>query len=395
MRARGGASLAALVSLIACGSGGAPIGVDVAPVPPADALPADTRPADTRPPDALSPDAGPPLGLDRRPPNPRCAPPARSPDAGAESPPERLGQTGCFDPSDPTRPDPALIPYAVNAPLWSDGADKQRWLALPDGARITVRPDGDWELPPGSVLIKTFSFGARRIETRFFVRHREGDWSGYTYQWNEAGTDAVLLAEGSHRERIGAEEWHFPSRAQCQRCHTAAAGHSLGLETAQLNRAFAYPGGRVANQLATWTHIGLFEQPPGDPSTLPALADPADAQGAPEARARAYLHGNCAPCHRPGLEDAGSMDLRFATPLAATMACGAEPQRGTLGIGPQVRLIAPGRPDLSSVLVRMRALDSNRMPTVASLVVDSEGSALIEAWIRALGACPTAAPRSN
>src|SRR5262249_22480507 len=47
--------------------------------------------------------------------------------------PQNLSQTGCFDPADPRKPVAALVPYAVNAALWSDGAAKDRAFALPDG----------------------------------------------------------------------------------------------------------------------------------------------------------------------------------------------------------------------------------------------------------------------
>lgn len=51
--------------------------------------------------------------------------------------PQLLSQTALF--KDPTTLQPAagLSAYAVNQPLWSDGAVKQRWLAVPS---LTVRP---------------------------------------------------------------------------------------------------------------------------------------------------------------------------------------------------------------------------------------------------------------
>jgi uncharacterized repeat protein (TIGR03806 family) len=340
---------------------------------------------------ATSADAGPdgPLpGIASRPPNPTCQPPPAAVRAGLEGLPRRLSETGCFEATDPTRALPALIPYAVNVPLWSDGAEKERWLALPDAGRITVQPDGDWELPPGTVLIKTFRLGGRRVETRFFVRHLDGEWSGYTYEWNDAGTDANLLDEGSHRRQVGAVEWHFPTRGECRKCHTEASGFSLGLETAQLNRTFDYPGGRRANQLATLAHLGLFSAPlPDSPDRLPALPEPTDVRAPLAARARAYLHANCANCHRPEVDGSGSVDFRFATPLAATMACDAEPGKGSLGLGPQMRVIALGKPENSMVIVRMRTLESGRMPTIASLVVDEAGVSLLSDWIRSLAGC--------
>jgi uncharacterized repeat protein (TIGR03806 family) len=339
--------------------------------------------------DAGAPE-GPGSGLASRPANSTCLVPAGVPEIGSEGLPPRLSDTGCFDPQDPTRPRAGLIPYRVVSPLWSDGAEKERWLALPDGARIQIKPDGDFDLPAGAMTIKTFSIGGRRIETRFFVRLQTGDWAGYTYEWNEAGTDATVLGEGSRRRPITGGEWHYPTRGECNKCHTSAAGYSLGLEVAQLNSELVYPGGQRANQLATWAHIGLFAAPlPMDVDRLPVLPAPDDARLPLEARARAYLHVNCSNCHRPEIVgDSGTTDFRFSTPLAATMACNAEPLRDNLGAGPEARIIAPGNPDKSMVIKRMLDLGMARMPLVASLAVDQGGVGLLSDWIRSLATCP-------
>lgn len=323
----------------------------------------------------------PAVGLDRRTPNHRCVAPAARDDPR----PARLGETGCFDAQDPTRPAPGLIPYTVNVPLWSDGADKLRWAAVPDGARVHVGADGDWELPVGTVLLKTFLIAGTPVETRFFARHHDGTWSGWSYEWN--GGDATLLPDGGHRRRVGDGEWQFPTRAQCDRCHTDAAGGALGLETGQLNTPFDYPGGRRANQITTWAHLGLLDTPLPRPEDLPRLPAPGDTTAPVEARARAYLHVNCANCHRPELVDSGTVDLRFATPLAATTGCDEAPHKGTLGFGADTRVIAPGDPMRSMVALRMRDTGSARMPPVASDVVDREGVALVEGWIRGLSSC--------
>ncbi len=191
--------------------------------------------------------------------------------------PQTLSATGCVDPRDPTQPAPGLISYDVNVPLWSDGASKQRWLALPPDTTVHIGPDGDWDFPIGTVLVKAFAFAGRLIETRLLVRHDDGGWAGYTYEWNEAQTEATLLAGGKTRMLAG-QIYTIPSRAQCLQCHTAAAGHALGLETAQMNRAFAYAStGRTANQLVTFAHIGLFDAPlPASPAALPALPRTSD-----------------------------------------------------------------------------------------------------------------------
>src|SRR5262249_17727125 len=134
--------------------------------------------------------------------------------------------------------------------------------------------DGDFDLPIGSVLMKTFSVANQRVETRLFVHHADGDWAGYSYEWNDAGTDATLLPAGKTKPLANGPTWYFPSRTECLECHTTAAGRSLGPEIAQLNRDFTYTQtNRISNQLATLDHIGLFDAPlPAPPAMLDALS---------------------------------------------------------------------------------------------------------------------------
>jgi uncharacterized repeat protein (TIGR03806 family) len=301
--------------------------------------------------------------------------------------PQKLSETGCVDPSNPSRPAAGLIPFDVNAGLWSDGAEKERWLAIPDGTTIAVQPDGDFDFPAGSVLVKTFWIGGKRIETRLFVRHEDGDWAGYTYEWREDQTDAELLPSGKTKT-VGGQAWQFPSRSQCVQCHTAAAGRSLGPEVGQLNKEMVYPStNRRANQLRTLDHVGLFGAPLGAPvEALDAYPDPFGGD-AVERRARAYLHSNCAGCHRPDGPGRGSMDLRYATTLADMEVCGVDPGMGDLGVQ-GAKLVSPGEPGKSLVPLRMRAMGVHRMPPLSSALVDDEGAKLVEAWIEGLNSCP-------
>jgi uncharacterized repeat protein (TIGR03806 family) len=310
-------------------------------------------------------------------------------DGGDEPPPfpDRLSKTGCVDPQDAKKPAAGLVPYGVNAELWSDGAAKDRFLALPDGESITVGADGDFDLPAGSVLVKSFRLGGKLVETRLLVRHDDGVWAGYTYEWLDDQSDAVLLPS-SKTKRVGTQDWYFPSRADCVRCHTEAAGRSLSVEIGQLNREFVYEStNRVANQLRTFEHIGLFKAPLGKPpAELTVYPDPFGS-GPLDARARAYLHANCGNCHRPEGGGRSDMDLRFATPLASAAACNAEPEAGDLGVEGAMRL-APGAPGQSLISLRAHALGSGRMPPLASSVVDEKGLEVVDGWIRSIATCP-------
>jgi uncharacterized repeat protein (TIGR03806 family) len=299
--------------------------------------------------------------------------------------PSQLGATGCFEPSDLRRPSPGLIPYDVIAPLWSDGAAKQRYLALPEGGTIAIDASGDMDFPPGSVLAKLFLLADAPIETRLFVRHGDGVWGGYSYRFTEDGGDAQLVGADADYRLVGAQEWQFPGRQHCLDCHTQAAGFTLGLELAQLDRDYAYPGGQTANQLTTFAAINLFSAGirPGDHATL---SDPRDPEAPLAARARAYLHSNCANCHRPeGTREPNvTIDVRFSTPLSATGACDARPNRTDLGLA-EAKLLLPGDPALSIVSLRMHTTVATlRMPPVASSIVDGEGTRLIDDWIGAL-----------
>jgi uncharacterized repeat protein (TIGR03806 family) len=294
--------------------------------------------------------------------------------------PQTLSQTSCVLPDAPAQPTAGLIPYEVNVPLWSDGADKRRWLMVPPGSKIHVNNDGDWDLPVGSVVIKEFSIGGQRIETRLLVHHDDGDWAGYTYQWRADQSDADLLVGAKTVDVGNGRSWYIPAREECLRCHTTAAGRTLGLETAQLNRPRRDGSG---NQLDDLVAAGLFDAPL--PSSPPALPPP-DSSAPVDQRARAYLHANCSFCHRMGGPGRVPPDWRYALSLADTGACGTVPGDGDLGVTGAL-VIAPGAPSSSVTSLRMHALDANRMPPLATRVVDAQGTALIDAWITSLTGC--------
>ena len=223
--------------------------------------------------------------------------------------PRRLSETGLFAAVERHEPMPGLIPYSVNSPLWSDGAKKERLLALPDASQIQFTEARGWGFSDGAVAVKTFAFettpgdaaSLRRIETRLMVRD-QGEWVGYTYEWNEDQTDADLVpAAGRDRPlalcdatsgELREQSWHYPSRAECMMCHSRAANYVLGLSTPQMNRRQQY-GDVEENQLTVLAQLGVFRDPlPKPTAELPVLTDPHDATAPLDARARSYLHAN-------------------------------------------------------------------------------------------------------
>jgi uncharacterized repeat protein (TIGR03806 family) len=302
--------------------------------------------------------------------------------------PDNLIDTGCVDLIDPTQPASGLVPYAPNAPFWSDGAVKERWLALPNSTTIDIDGNGDFVFPIGSVLMKNFQLNGQLVETRLFMRHTDGVWGGYTWEWNDAVTAATRVTGGKMRQVQG-QEWIYPSEGACLQCHTNAAGRSLGLEVSQQNGDFTYPSTSItANQLDTLDHIMMFTNPlPGPVSGLPAMPDPADGSADLGDRARAYLHTNCSQCHRPGGPTPSTMDLRYTTSLPATNTCDVAPTLGDLDIGAGARLIAPGSAPDSVIPARTSRRDAKAMPPLGSTEIDTAGIALLDSWINSLSNC--------
>ena len=301
---------------------------------------------------------------------------------GSDNVPQQLSATGCINTSAAGAPPLlSLIPYAPNAAFWSDGAAKERWIGLPNGVNIAVQASGDWEPPNGTVLVKHFRIGNQVVETRLFMRHPDGVWAGYTYQWNQAQTEAIRVT-GGDTTNVGGQTWIFPSEAQCMQCHTQAAGFSLGLETAQQNGNQTYPQtGRTANQITTLNAVNVLSPPVA--ANPPAYANPSDTSRTLTERARAYIHTNCANCHRPQGPTPVNLDLRNDTTLAKTGACDVAPAAGDLGIA-NARIIAPGDDARSVLLARMATRNGDAMPPIASNIVDAAGVQLIGAWIDSL-----------
>lgn len=300
-------------------------------------------------------------------------------------PPALLSQTGCFDAAAPTLPAGGLIPYEPKAPFWSDGASKKRWIALPDDATITYA-NKRFEFPPGTVLAKQFERGGEVFETRLFMRHDDGSWAGYSYAWEPDGSDARLLRSGELRE-LGSGPWRYPSRGDCMGCHNDAAGFVLGFSPEQLSgHELLYPNRSIAEQLGTLEHVGVFADGSGADEASGALVDPFDETASLDARARSYLHTNCSSCHVRGGVARGDLSFDLFAQAPARPGCGEPAELGALGVDGGL-LIAPGQPERSVLLERMRRTDSEAMPASAGLVKDSDGVALIESWIRQMESC--------
>ncbi len=290
--------------------------------------------------------------------------------------PKHLSETGLFVSTKNHQVQPGVIPYSVNAPGWADGAYAQRFIALPGDMRLDYNSSTSWNATNGGVLVQTFSLeretgdpaSRQRIETRIMLR-QAGQWTGYSYQWDDSQTDATLvLAKGEEKEftikdrrapgGVRKQTWRYPSRAECSACHSRAANFVLGLSELQMNKVHDYDGVKD-NQLRTLQHIGLITNSlPKPPAELSKLANPYDSNEDLEGRARAYLHVNCSVCHVGTGGGNSRMQLSFPTKRDDMNVIGARPQHDTFGID-NAMLIAPGDPDRSILYQRSKPHSSS------------------------------------
>lgn len=330
---------------------------------------------------------------------------------GATSaPPATLSATGAFSNIANLTPASGIVPFAVNSQLWSDGAEKWRWIALPNnGAPYTstetvgFTDTGEWSFPVGTVTIKHFELPTnennpavrKRLETRFIVRTQQG-WYGLTYRWRADGTDADLVPTGGSSADITitqangstrVQRWDFPSRENCMGCHNAGAGFALGLNTRQLNGVMTYPStGISAHQLSTWSAIGMLDTTlsAGQIAGLAKTSAVTDTSVSLTQRMRSYLDANCSHCHRPGGVLRSSWDARFDTPLALQGIVDVVPE-GTFGID-GARVIKPGDKDKSLMYIRMNDTWNvqAQMPPLARNVLHDAAMDTLTQWITQL-----------
>lgn len=330
------------------------------------------------------------------------------PDTAQGKLPRLLSETGAFTDVRSMTAAPGLLPYNLILSFWSDGADKTRYVAIPDG-KVKFSADSDWVFPPGTVFVKTFELPTdiaqpqtkRRLETRLLVIGRDGRPYGVTYKWRADLSEADLVGADGLNETIAIHDaagshiqtWNYPSRDNCLACHNSHTPGELGPKTRQMNFAIAYPGGKTENQLAHWNRLGLFSPALNDAdiAAYPVLAKADDTSRSLEDRARSFLDANCAQCHRPG-GTVANFDARYQTPLG----------RQNLIDGPvnidegidRPHVISPHDPWRSMIIRRTDTLDDTRMPPIARHTIDTKDVAMLKRYILSLPGRDVLAPPS-
>jgi hypothetical protein len=288
--------------------------------------------------------------------------------------PFSLSEVGLFHEGAPA---PDLIAFAPTFALWSDALVKRRWLRLPEGAVIDNSDPDHWQLPIGAILFKEFATADRPLETRVIARTGPGRfdyWMG-AFIWREDGSDADFAQNGGID--VLATDHDVPTAEQCWSCHIGTPGRTLGLTTLQL--VDPKPGSvslaDLADRLSTPVASGFAV--PGEASTRAALG---------------YLHANCGHCHNENGAARPDTDLDLALSVADLTPQDTAAWRTAVGIATRSWKkdgipwrIAPGDPEHSAVIVRMRARgDKDQMPPIATEHVDEVGLAILSEWIASL-----------
>jgi len=302
------------------------------------------------------------------------------------------------------QPAERVVEYQLNTPLFTDYAEKQRLIKLPEGTAAGYTPEGPLDFPVGTVIAKTFFYPAdaaeptgerRLVETRI-LEHREEGWVGIPYLWNAEQTDAALALTGGevevawvHTDGEQRQNVHLvPNFNDCKRCHATPTMQPLGPKARNLNREVA--GGDIAaaaiNQLVAWTAAGILTGMPGL-ADVPRLADWADpASGTVDERARAYLDVNCAHCHsEQGPARNSGLHLDVATADPYRLGVFKTPVAAGRGTGGRLYGIVPGAPHDSILHYRVETTKAGEMmPEFGRSLVHEEGVALITEWIEGM-----------
>jgi hypothetical protein len=219
----------------------------------------------------------------------RCA---EVPPTQLERLPNKLSGTGLFGANGATVGAPGVpdlgagvVAFTPRFELWSDGATKRRFIALPEGTQIDTSDMDAWRFPEGTKLWKEFTRDGVRVETRWLAKigSADEDWLAAAYLWDDDGRDATLVVDGVVDARGTAHD--VPAAAQCMACHGGTASRVLGVSAVQL------PWSTSDDDLSLTglRDAGRLTSAPEAPIELPG--------DEPTRRGLGYLHANCAHCH--------------------------------------------------------------------------------------------------
>ena len=300
----------------------------------------------------------------------------------ASAPAEKLSDYRLFRDAGARLPAERVLAYDLINPLFTDYADKHRYAFVPEGEVATFDEVEAFGFPVGSVLIKTFAYDDKFIETRLLI-HKADGWQAYPYVWTDDGSDAVYAPIGAalQIDTSGPDgaplhiNYAVPNKNQCKTCHGKhdAVG-PIGPKARNLG-----------DQVHAWQAAHLLS---GAPEAIDAVPAADDVSALLDHRARAYLDINCAHCHREGGSASNSgLWLEWAESSEARLGIMKRPTAAGRGSGDALKVIVPGEPDNSILVYRMASDEAGvAMPELGRSLVHEEGLDLIEAWVAELEA---------
>ncbi len=298
--------------------------------------------------------------------------------------PTVLGCTGLYSDWPSRTLSPYVTAYDPGLHLWSDGAQKNRYIYLPKGTKIDTSNMDEWTFPVGTRVWKEFVLGGQKVETRLLWKRAPGrkGWFRTTYQWSADGSTAVELTSGA----VLPSGYEIPSADKCVSCHIGRIDNILGFEAIGLSTPQA-----TGETMAKLVSDGLLTNPPAAPFVIP---------GNPvEVAAIGWLHANCGTaCHNPSPSSfAGQTGLfmRLETgQLGSVQATNVyltavnQPSNFQTSATSNFLLIAPGDVSRSCIPFRDGYRDTQgeniQMPPFDTHVVDDAGVGAVKAWIQAM-----------
>jgi hypothetical protein len=271
--------------------------------------------------------------------------------------------------------------------FWSDGAEKTRWVDLPDGVQIDTASMDEWKYPVGTKVWKEFKVSGRRVETRFMQKVVGERWLQAAYVWSADEATATRQTEGATIDLGGGKDYVVPKSSECNDCHKGRKDKLLGFEAVSLGQP-----GASGFTLAALAAEGRLSAPPAKTS----VTIPDDGTGH-AADALAWIHVNCGTsCHTGtslGTAYGTGMRLRIGwDEIAGKPPAQWDVVKSTVGIpvrspawAGELR-IAPGDPTSSVVLRLLGQRGTAQMPPIATRIVDEKGKAAVFAWISAMRA---------
>ncbi len=289
--------------------------------------------------------------------------------------PATLSEYGFFADTAAQKPAPGVMPYRLNTPLWSDGAEKLRFVYVPAGVKARADGPGLLQLPVGAALIKTFKLGGKLIETRVLL-HRADGWTALPYVWDADQREARLTLGGKRIALTGADgqplSYAVPNKNQCKECH-GVAGKVTPIGPKAYNLS--------ADWLSAFQQAGQLDQVPQVARRIPLWEARTTAPAADAARG--YLDVNCAHCHNPnGAASNSGLYLGWLENDPIKLGLGKRPVAAGRGSGNLEFDVVPGDAAHSILYYRMASLEGGvAMPELGRAKLDPDGLAAVQRWI--------------